>query len=291
MKTCISLYSFWQAVRNGRLTHFEAIDKTKELGLDAVELQLFDESIPDGKTLKEYAMELVSYAHSKGLDVPIYTVQSNLYCRNPEKELARLMENVDIASICSIPLMRFDVTYSFLGDEPSKSPKKVIEAVTPYIRKLADYAKRKGVKVCSENHGRLIQDSYRMEELFYQVDHENYGLLCDIGNFGAADEDCDRAVSRLLPHICFVHAKDAFLRSGMMYNPGRGYNRTRGGDYRRATIFGHGNVPTYQILLAISKSGYDGYVSLEFEGIEDTVSAVTISAENLKRMLEDIERN
>jgi len=291
MKTCISLYSFWQAVRNGRLTHFEAIDKAKELGLDAVELQLFDESIPDGKTLKEYAMELVSYAHSKGLDVPIYTVQSNLYCRNPEEELARLMENVDIASICSIPLMRFDVTYSFLGDEPSKSPKKVIEAVTPYIRKLADYAKLKGVKVCSENHGRLIQDSYRMEELFYQVDHENYGLLCDIGNFGAADEDCDRAVSRLLPHICFVHAKDAFLRSGMMYNPGRGYNRTRGGDYRRATIFGHGNVPTYQILLAISKSGYDGYVSLEFEGIEETVSAVTISAENLKRMLEDIERN
>ena len=37
MKTCISLYSFWQAVRNGRLTHFEAIDKAKELGLDAVD--------------------------------------------------------------------------------------------------------------------------------------------------------------------------------------------------------------------------------------------------------------
>ncbi len=291
MKTCISLYSFWQAIRTGRITHYDAIDKTLELGMDAVELQLFEEGVPEGDTFAEYARALVDYAHIKGLDVPIFTVQSNLYCKNPVEELTRLMSMVDLASECCIPMMRFDVTYSFLGDEAAKTPKRVIEAVTPLIRRLADYAKTKGVKVCSENHGRLMQDSYRMEELFYQVDHENYGLLCDIGNFGAADEDCDRAVSRLLPHICFVHAKDAFLRSGMMYNPGRGFNRTRGGDYRRATIFGHGNVPTYQILLAISKSGYDGYVSLEFEGIEETLMAVEVSAENLKRMLEDIERN
>lgn len=186
--------------------------------------------------------------------------------------------------------MRFDIAYKFIGDEPSKSPKKVIEIAAPYVRRLADYAKEKGVKVCSENHGRIMQDSYRVEELMYQVDHENYGLLCDIGNFGGAYEDCATAVSKLLPHICFVHAKDSFIKSGMTYDPGKGYNRTRGGNFRRSTIFGHGNVPTYQILTAIKKSGYDGYVSLEFEGIEETMMAVEISAENLKRMIEDLNK-
>ena len=288
MKTCISLYSYWKLVKAGGFTHFDAIDKTKELGLDAVEIQVFDENVPDGKTMGEYVKELTDYARAKELEVPIFTVASNMYCKDPEAELSRLCGMVDIAASCGIPMMRHDVTYSFLGDEPSKSPKKIIEFVAPFIRRLADYAESKGVKTCSENHGRLMQDSYRMEELFYQVDHRNYGLLCDIGNFGGADEDCAEAVSKLLPHICFVHAKDAFKRNGMTYDPGRGYNRTRGGHYRRATIFGHGDVPTYQILAAIARSGYDGYVSLEFEGIEDAMLAVEIGTENLKRMVGDI---
>lgn len=290
MKTCISLYSYWKAVKAGTLDHYQAIDKTKELGVDAVELQIFDESVPEGMTMKEYAVSLTAHAREIGLDVPIFTVSSNLYCADPEAETERLCGMVDIAAECGIPMMRHDVTYAFLGNEPSKSPKKIIETVAPYIRRLADYARNKGIKTCSENHGRLIQDSYRMEELFYQVDHENYGLLCDIGNFGGADEDCAEAVSKLLPHICFVHAKDAFKRNGMMYDPGRGYSRTRGGHYRRATVFGHGDVPTFQILAAIKRSGYDGYVSLEFEGMEDPLLAIEIGIENLKRMIADLER-
>ena len=290
MKTCISLYSYWKVVKTGVITHYEAIEKIKALGMDAVELQIFDESVPEGVSMAQYARSLTAHAASLGLDVPIFTVSSNLYCADPEAELNRLCGMVDIAAECGIPLMRHDVTYSFLGNEPSKSPKKIIETVAPYIRRLAEYAKGKGVMTCSENHGRLIQDSYRMEELFYQVDHENYGLLCDIGNFGGADEDCAVAVSKLLPHIRFVHAKDAFKRDGMMYDPGRGYSRTRGGDFRRATIFGHGDVPTFKILAAIKRSGYDGYVSLEFEGMEETLSAVEIGAENLKRMIADLER-
>ncbi len=76
----------------------------------------------------------------------------------------------------------------------------------------------------------------------------------------------------------------------MTYDPGKGFYRTRGGNFIRSTIFGHGNFPTYQILWAIKKSGYDGYVSLEFEGIEEPKMAVEISIENMKRMLADLEK-
>ena len=290
MKSCISLYSYWSLVIAKKMNHYQVIDTIKSLGIDAVELQIFDVAVPKDMTMGEYAKALCEYARGKGLEVPIFTVDSKIYCDDPEKELAHLCSLVDVAAELGIPLMRFDIAYKFLGNETSKTPKKVIDTVAPYIRRLADYAKEKGVKICSENHGRIIQDSYRVEELFYQVDHENYGLLCDVGNFGGADEDCATAVSKLLPHICFVHVKDAFFKSGMTYDPGRGFNRTRGGNFRRSTILGHGDVPVYQILTAIKKSGYDGYASLEFEGIEDTMMAVEISAENLKRMLADINK-
>lgn len=291
MKSCISLYSYWKAVMAKQMTHYQAIDAINELGVDAVELQLFIQGVPRGETMASYAKALHAYAVEKGLEVPIFTVDSSLYCADPEAELSRLCSMVDIASELGIPLMRFDIAYKFIGDEPAKTPRALIETVAPYVRRLAEYAQEKGVKVCSENHGRIMQDSYRIEELFYQVNHANYGLLCDIGNFGAADEDYVSAVSKLLPHICFVHAKDSFTRSGMNFAPGKGYNMTRGGNYRRPTIFGHGDVPTYQLLHAIKRSGYDGYASIEYEGIEETVMAVEIGAENLKRMLMEINKN
>ena len=122
------------------------------------------------------------------------------------------------------------------------------------------------------------------------VNHENVSWLCDIGNFGAVDEDCSAAVSRLLPSLCFVHAKDCFVRSSSLYHPGRGFVATKGRNFRRATILGHGDVPVYQILRAIAASGYDGYVSIEHEGIEDNLLALEIGSENLKRMLSDLDR-
>ena len=81
---------------------------------------------------------------------------------------------------------------------------------------------------------------------------------------------------------------DMLVRSGMNFDPGKGYNLSRGGNYWRGTIFGHGNVPTFQILSAIRKSGYDGYVSLEFEGMEPVLEGVEIGTQNLQHMIKVI---
>lgn len=290
MKTCVSLYSYWRPVRLGQMDQYQAIDTIKALGIDAVELLMLDDAVPAGETMQSYAKKLFEYAHGVGLDVPILSMDSKLYCADPERELEYLCSMVDVAAECGIGLMRFDIAYRFLGNEEVKNYKTVIKAVTPYIRRLADYAQEKGVKVVSENHGRIIQDSYRVEELITTVDHKNYGYLCDIGNFGGVDENCASAVSRLLPYICFIHAKDALERSGMDYDPGRNFSRTRGGNFRRATIFGQGVVPVYQILKSLKAFGYDGYISLEYEGVEETMEAMEIGAENLKRMICDIEK-
>ena len=43
MKTCISSYSYSRLIREGKMTLFDAIEKTRELGFDAMEFSIGDE--------------------------------------------------------------------------------------------------------------------------------------------------------------------------------------------------------------------------------------------------------
>ncbi len=288
MKSCISTYSFHR-LYNDDFTRFDAIEQTKKLGCDGVEFVL-DDNAPAGYTAREYALALTERAHSCGLEVPIYTTSANFFVPDPSTEVDRIKKHIDIAAECGIKLLRHDVTWVYYPEyQGVRTYKAVIDHVAPYISEVADYAKSAGVKTCSENHGSLMQDSTRMLELFYAVNNPNYGFLCDMANFGSVDEDSSTAVSSLLDLIVHVHAKDVFVRSGMSYDPGEGFNRSRGGNFRRSTIFGHGDVPTFQILSAIKASGYDGYVSLEFEGMEDVMTAISIGTRNIIRMINDLE--
>ncbi len=287
MKTCISTYSFWRMMRDG-WTMFDVIDKVKELGADGVEFVL-DDSVPEGETLEERAVKLAEYARGIGLETPIYTTGANFFQKDPAAEIKRVERHVDAASAAGIKLMRHDITAGFYaGYEGLQTFDAVLPTVSAAIREVASYAQSKGVTTCSENHGRLVQDSDRMLAVFNAVAHPNYKYLCDIGNFGGVDEDCAKAVSKLLPFIAHVHAKDCFWRSGKERDPGFGWNRTRAGNFRRATIYGQGDVPVFQILYNIRSSGYDGFVSLEFEGIEENVLGVTQSFANLKRDIAEI---
>ena len=171
MKSCISTYSYHRLYADGSFTRFDAIDKTKELGCDGVEFVL-DDTTPDGSTPREYALALTAHAKEVGLEVPIYTTGANFFVKDPEQEVERICKHIDIASECGIPLLRHDITWSYYPEyEGVKTYQNVIEAVAPVISKVADYAKSKGVMTCSENHGRLMQDSNRMVELFNAVNN------------------------------------------------------------------------------------------------------------------------
>jgi sugar phosphate isomerase/epimerase len=285
MKISISTYSFYKLVAAGGFTWFDAIDKIKELGCDGAEICYCDRT-PDGSSDLDFTTRLTDHAHSIGLEVPIYTTGADFLKKDVKGETARVKKNIDIAAANGIPVMRHDVGWGFPDDfEGLKTWQNAVEYVAPYINDVSEYAASKGVVNCSENHGRLFQDSDRLLALFDLVGNPNYRWLCDIGNFGGVDEDCAVAVSKLLPFLCHVHVKDAFLRSGMLPDPGKGWSKTRAGNYRRATILGHGDVPVAQILGIIRDSGYDGWVSLEFEGLEDVMTAVSISIENLRKLV------
>ena len=64
-----------------------------------------------------------------------------------------------------------------------------------------------------------------------------------------------------------------------------GFFPTRSGNkFLRGTITGHGDLDLRSCAEIIKASGYDGYVSIEFEGPEDCLDAVKTSLNNVKAL-------
>ena len=106
-----------------------------------------------------------------------------------------------------------------------------------------------------------------------------------MGNFLCADENPITAVSRCAPYAFNVHAKDFLFKSGQEDQP-EGFFMTRGGNFIRGTVVGHGVVPVKQCVAALKRAGYDGYLTLEFEGMERNEDALKIGARYLRKLCE-----
>src|SRR5699024_12177965 len=60
------------------------------------------------------------------------------------------------------------------------------------------------------------------------------------------------------------------FRSPYDENPGDGrWFTTANNNFLRGAIFGQGDLEVRKIVKLVKESGYDGYITLEFEGMED----------------------
>ncbi len=287
MKYSISLYSFFSAIRKGVLTPAECIEKSKELGFDAVEIVDFVNFSCAAEEMPEKAREIKALAEKQGLEISSLAIGADFINGSGgdrEKEIARVKSYVDLAAILGAPRMRHDITQGYPKDSGKYcSYESLIPTLSEAVREVADYAASKGVLTMTENHGFYSQDSDRVEKLYTAVNHPNFALLCDIGNFMCADENPALAVARVAPYTQYVHAKDFVWKSFYDADPGEGAFQTRAGNYLRGTIIGHGNVPVKQCLHILKAAGYDGTIAIEFEGMEDPIDAARIGLANLKR--------
>lgn len=292
MKYSVSIYSFYSAIRAGELTPLECVTIAKDLGFDAVEAVDFVNFSGTLEERKAQAVELKEAADKCGLAISSLAVGADFLNGSDgdtDKEIQRVKEWVDISAILGAPRMRHDITSGYPRNSGNyKSYESLIPTLAKAVREVADYAATKGVRTMTENHGFFSQDSERVEKLYMAVDHPNFGLLCDLGNFLCADENPAEAVTRVAPYACYVHAKDFVVKSFYSDDPGEGSFRSRGGNFLRGTIIGHGNVPVKQCLHLLKAAGYDDTISIEFEGMESPVTAVRIGLANLKKYWSEV---
>lgn len=282
MKLGISTYSLSRAIISGELNVLDALEKIKEMGGEHAEI------VPIGFDLSNDSIlvdEIKNKATALQLELSNYAIGANFITEDEasyRQEIERVKREVDIASQLGVKRMRHDVAtreqtsiVQFYEDLP-----KLAEA----CREIADYAMQYGIITSVENHGFYIQAHERVQMLVHKVNRANFKTTVDIGNFMCVDEDPLIAVKQNLPFASMIHIKDFYKRSD---DPGAGWFQTAHGNYLRGAIAGQGDMNMKEVLRIIKYSGYDGYLSIEFEGMEECQLGTKIGLDNIRRLWDD----
>ncbi|MBE6542331.1 MAG: sugar phosphate isomerase/epimerase [Ruminococcaceae bacterium] len=284
MKTGVSSYSFGKYASKDNLGYLGVIEKAAEMGFEGIDFVdgYHMNDIQNADRMREKAAEC-------NIEIVAFTLGADLM--NPKNglddEIKRMQGYIDYAARAGAKYVRHDVAHGYDNSiKHSRGYDNALPTIANACRELTKYAEQKGIKTMTENHGFFSQDSARVEKLINTVAHDNFGFLLDIGNFMCADEDPTLAVSIMAPYAFHVHAKDFHYKSGMDVNPGNGWFRTRANNYLRGAIIGHGDAKVYQSIEILKNAGYDGYLTVEFEGMEDNILGIKEGLANLKRFIE-----
>ncbi len=283
MKFGMSCYCLDPAMKDGTMSVDDVVDYAVAHGCEHIEFVPF--RLPFVTPERTLDWELIDHVREKcksaGIEISTYSVNANLLKTDSEEEameIERVKRHIDVAEGLGLSRMRFDVAsfvrpfstntiYNFNREFPQMVKNGTI---------LCDYAAEKGINIVMENHGFFINGSERVLRLIEAIDRPNLKMTVDVGNFLCVDEDPVAAVKRCLHLAEMIHLKDFYIRKKEllpdqteMFNCNNGsWFETMGGRMIRGSILGQGDMDIWEILRAIKHSDFDGYISLEFEGME-----------------------
>ncbi len=278
MKLAVSTYSLssWQRAENKSLN-----DIVDWIADNAAGIEFSGISAQLGKNPLRKADNLRKRCEKKDLQIVGYCCGAELFHSSANKlrqQIEILKQEIDIAAKLGVKNMRHDVTRGFPENwKGKKSFCQILKTVVPAIREIADYASQYGIKTSLENHGFYMQQSKRVQRLIETVNHKNYGLTLDVGNFLCVNEEPKEAIKRLAKYAIHVHLKDFHIKPKRLAPPAEhGWIYTPTPIAIRGAILGHGNIDLPACISLLKKSGYNGWLSLEFEGLEEARKGVSL---------------
>jgi L-ribulose-5-phosphate 3-epimerase len=266
----VSTYSFWQ-FRAEPAPIERCIDDAARMGFDGVEIlqvqMAGDES--NGRLQK-----LKRQAHSLGLALCGFSTHQGFVSPDPavrQENIDKTLHSIDLAQRLGIPTMRvntgrwgtsknFDELMANRGIEPrlpGHTDEEAFAWVIESLEQCLPRAEECGVVLGLENHWGLGRTAAGVMRIVEAIDSPWLRVTLDTGNFL---DDIYPQLERIVPAACLVQAK-TYHGGGKWY--------TLEIDYARVA----------KILRAV---GYQGWVSLEFEGKDDPAVAVPKSLTMLK---------
>ena len=292
MKLAVSTYSLsrWSGGLKEK-TLEQVIDRVAEFGVSGVEYCDFFGDAPGNPF---HATDKIrKHTEKAGLAPAGYATGSEFLVNHEvqKERIAFMKRQIDVAAALGCKTMRYDLTSGWNDKNTDiKGPRTFNSAVkylVPAIRELADYGKSKGIVTSIENHGLFMQASARMEALMKAVNHKNYRLTMDMGNFLCVNDNPTKGAQRVAKYACMVHTKDFHVKKAELVPP-NGWFTLPCGLALRGAIVGHGQLEIPKQLLALKKAGYKGFLSLEFEGVEEPIFAIQSGLDYLRRELKAI---
>lgn len=280
MKLAISSYSFHRfgsgPEGKDKPSFAAMIETCANLGIDGIELLgvHFDHTEPGDL----YALKQLAFR--RGVQIIAVSAHHNFVTPDPEKrrqQIDVLCRWIDVAHELGAPAVRafggrwatrpkFDAFMAARGEEPP------LEGYTDddgyqwsidAFKVASYYAGRKGVTVALENHWGFTGTAAGVVRILRGTDSPWLKVVLDTGNFNFRPDQYAE-MAELAPHAIMVHAK-TYVGGGMYY--------TADLDYRR-------------IVHLLDEAGFNGYLSIEFEGNAHPNQGIPESVAMLRRALE-----
>ena len=138
---------------------------------------------------------------------------------------------------------------SFLGQNPELTNQQIIEYAAPYLNYCADFADSLGIKVVFETHD-VWCGADLMKLAFSKITSNGAAILWDVANNHDIGESLNGFFNAVGSKCAHIHMKDM----------------GKGADGKlKLCLTGEGEVPIKECVELLKNSGYQGYITFEWE--------------------------
>ena len=267
----VSTYSFWQFNGPKENVPIEyCIDKAAEMGFDGIELLLMQMASEENS----YLQSLKRQAFHAGLDLMGFSTHQGYVFPDKDTrdaEITKTIAQIELAYTLGIPTMRlntgrwrtiqsFDEFMANKGIEPvleGYTDDQAFDWVIDAIGQCLPVAEKCGVVLGLENHWGLGRTAEGVLRIVNAINSPWLQITSDTGNF----------LERQYEQLEMMAAQTFLVQAKTYFGGGKWY--TLDIDYKKvAQIF--------------QSAGYKGYISVEFEGNENPLTAIPKSLEMIR---------
>ena len=265
----VSTYSFWH-FKDEKVEVASCIDQAAEMGFDGVEILHQQMTSEDNA----YLQDLKRRAFVHGLDLMGFSTHQGFVspdAQERKKNVDHTLRCIELAYRLGIPTLRvntgrwgtsgsFDELMANRGIEPTlpgHTDEEGFKWVIDALEQCIPAAEKAGVTMGLENHWGLGRTAEGVMRVVEGVDSPWLRVTMDTGNFL---ENMYEQMRVLAPHAVLVQAK-TYHGGGEWYSLDIDYEK---------------------VAHLLKDAGYQGYVSLEFEGKEDAATGVPRSLARLR---------
>ena len=244
-------YSYGSYLAKGTMTMEDFILKAMELGVLGIDITTYWLK----STEPSYLASLRSFAYRHGMPFSGLAIGADL-CQSDSGKRAETLETVrkwvDATELLGASHLRV------FGEKlpASATAEQGIGWVVETMKPACEYAARKGIILGLESHSGLTTRASNIVEILRRVDSPYAGCNLDISNF---PENPYEQIELCLPYATHTHVRDFY---GQPRQP----------------------LDLERIWQIFAKSGYNGYMSAEYEGTEDAMVGVPKLIEKIKAL-------
>lgn len=280
MKFGLSMWSYVQAWKQGRIDLPGFIQHAKMLGAQGVEL--LDFFYRDPVADREAAQAALSDA---GIPCCVFSVGPNFAKPEAEArktELAKVLFGIDEAKRYGASVVRV-----FAGDLSEGIDAKAAHGwIVDSLAEASAIANESGIRLALENHGKLAGQGEQVRKIILDVrdkaGNDALGANPDTGNFLLVGQASHEALAQVAEFAYMAHFKD-FKRAAPGY-AGQAYTALDGGKFVGAAI-GEGDVDLAACVRVLAEKGFDGWLNIEYEAEEDPFTGVPRSVTATQKLL------